>query len=431
MKSAFYIIRFVIAIVLFSLYGCQNLNDEDLNSYLPKRNEIEIRTVEQAITIAKLVNPNSMQSRSESNSAYDVTIISSYRGRTDGLDTLLYIVNYGDDDGFAIISAPNCVEPVLAFVENGRFDSEETSSNSSFIYALDCAQSYVETKAFEVSNNPTIKPIYRSDTIWDVFKSGPRVSVKWGQRWPENSYAPNKLAGCGPVAIAQFLSYFKTPTSIDLTFDDKDVDSILINWDELIEHVQSTNYIEPTAQQRASHILNCGASINSHTTIGRLLREIGQISNSQYLNKPTTSTTVSNVFGTLKSFLPNRPTYQAYNRNGLYDRLKQGGIALVYGRTSNDEGHFWVADGTLRYGYEVYEYTLNQETDEYELKNTTQVEANNYLHFNWGWAGNSNGFFLEGIFDNDERAFTDEEAPSFLPRSRYDFSPIIYYLHIR
>ena len=56
-------------------------------------------------------------------------------------DTLLYSVNYGEDDGFVIVSATATPQPVLAYVEKGSYDGEPTQ-NPGFEAFIDAAKSY-------------------------------------------------------------------------------------------------------------------------------------------------------------------------------------------------------------------------------------------------------------------------------------------------
>lgn len=61
-------------------------------------------------------------------------------------DTLIYIVNYADDAGYAIIAAPKKVEPVLAVVHEGSFneDLNDPSAHSpGFLMWLDNTMSII------------------------------------------------------------------------------------------------------------------------------------------------------------------------------------------------------------------------------------------------------------------------------------------------
>ena len=51
------------------------------------------------------------------------------RSGEDGLDTMLYLVNYADDQGFALLSADWRTKPVYAFSEEGELNLADTTVN--------------------------------------------------------------------------------------------------------------------------------------------------------------------------------------------------------------------------------------------------------------------------------------------------------------
>lgn len=54
-------------------------------------------------------------------------------------DTLIYVVNYEDNKGFALISAVDDSQPVLAVVPNGSYDPEIGTDNPGFNLFMDAA----------------------------------------------------------------------------------------------------------------------------------------------------------------------------------------------------------------------------------------------------------------------------------------------------
>lgn len=71
---------------------------------------------------------------------------------------------------------------------------------------------------------------------------------------------------------------------------------------------------------------------------------------------------------------------KSYDASAIVDALEIGKI--VYGRGSIEDrevGHAWVYDG----------YCKAQKSG------TTKI----LLHCNWGWNGQSNGYYISGIFD--------------------------------
>lgn len=101
--------------------------------------------------------------------------------------------------------------------------------------------------------------------------------MRWGQKQRMGQYCPNGVCGCSNTAAAQIMSYFQYPSSINLTFEERDVNSTALNWTAMCTHQYSN------------------ASYNrdeADTQIGRLARQLGKISNSSYHSYPDATKTV-------------------------------------------------------------------------------------------------------------------------------------------
>lgn len=74
-------------------------------------------------------------------------------------------------------------------------------------------------------------------------------------------------------------------------------------------------------------------------------------------------------------------------------------------QTSGDEDHSWVLDG-----YKIIVVTtlffVDNGGPELVLDRTETVTSN-YNHFNWGWYGENNGYFLENVYNTSSVQFPD------------------------
>lgn len=70
-----------------------------------------------AIEKANLLYPNDSRSDCRSVDFNDVQCVMSKPSRNGQSDTLMYILNFKDNNGFAIVAAPRCANEVLAVVE--------------------------------------------------------------------------------------------------------------------------------------------------------------------------------------------------------------------------------------------------------------------------------------------------------------------------
>lgn len=387
------------------------------------------RTVNDAIEIAsKYGKLKSSLTRGQELTVDPTTVksivASSTRSTT---DTLIYAVNYSDDNGYLLISANKSTEPILAIVESGSYIEDKEARPESFSYFLDQAVGYIESAAIRPSSNslhpgdPSLidGPVdflmeWYNDTIKSQSWSGARVKVNWGQFWPENIYCPNKVAGCGPVAIAQAVSYFKPNLSFDLTFDNRSSDRMVIDWNQILTHKRSTTLKYPKANDIDKHVVSCNQNYKIHDDLAAFLRQIGVWCYSNY-KYDSTSTEVADFFYVASNLLSDY-TKVSVTGNNCYDKIKSSGIVLMTG-VCDEGGHAWVIDGVGNIDYDIYRYyCYNPKTHEYKDLEII-YKSSKYVHCNWGWAGQDNGYFLIGVYDTYTGLNTIEHH-----ENRYNFT---------
>lgn len=346
-------------------------------------------------------------------------------------DTLIYAVNYTDNNGYLLISANKATEPILAIVEDGAYTEEEYIHSDSFSFFIKNAAAYVESASamsalnqasnFSSSQGGGMEDflmMWYDDTIKSQSWSGARVEVNWGQNWPENTYCPNKVAGCGPVAIAQVVSYFKPNLNFDLTFDNRHSDRLVIDWNQMLTHKKSTNIRYPESGEVELHVVNCNENYEIHNDLAAFVRQIGVWCYSDY-NENSTSTDLSDLYYVASKLLSD---YNKVNVTGsnCYDKIKSSGIVLMTGYCS-EGGHAWVIDGVGNINYDIHRYYYyNPKTHQYKDSEIIS-QCSKYVHCNWGWAGQDNGYFLLGVYDTDKGIGTIEHHGS-----RYNFTESVY-----
>lgn len=151
-----------ISMILFVLcavaYSCYNDENDLLINETIASSPSNLRTIEDAIDIAKKAKALAVpvQTRSTTNKVEidDVVCINSLQTRAGvSLDTLLYIVNFKNENGFAVISAnPNTKEDLLALIDNGHFD-EATNMSEGFKQFMDNAKQYVSSATLTRATN--------------------------------------------------------------------------------------------------------------------------------------------------------------------------------------------------------------------------------------------------------------------------------------
>ena len=154
---------FLILLTAVILAGCHK--DELLlcGNEVSTENEniIKKRTPEEALHIAaeaaKMLEDSTM-SRTLSRIPESVKVITSPTARSKVEDTLIYVVDYADDKGFALISAISVSDPLLAIIEDGHYEPSQNSiQESGFDMFMDYAKTYVLSCIYNESR-AEIKP---------------------------------------------------------------------------------------------------------------------------------------------------------------------------------------------------------------------------------------------------------------------------------
>lgn len=392
----------------------------------------DIRSVEEACDIAiAFLSADSDAPQSRSASDIDNVKVGYGTNSRNSTDTLFYSVNLSDNEGFVIVSAPKAAVPVLAYVEAGSYDPAETTDNPGFNLFIEKSKEYT-TNASITIDTIDIKPYKKPYTV--VREARPRLKVEWGQYYPEGTLCSNGLCGCVQTAMAQVFSYFEEPTSIELTYPGHDIDRVQLNWSEIKKHrVSCKNNIDSVR----THLEDCEATEQSHKALAYLCRELGHRNHAEYktLEKDgilRTSAYSIDANQLYKRLLPSR-TVTAYTSFGstyfntlISNMSSYGAVAHFRGKDSQNKGHAWICDGGKHYEYHTRAFLLNGQED---VRNTY------YFHFNWGWNGDSTGYFLGDVYDTT-KGLKENEIPAPVnpclpyPLSRNDYSTDVYFYMI-
>lgn len=370
-----------------------------------------IRSYEEAKGIAcsaikMLENNSSTRSkggrRVSENSTHVILASEVTRGENDDLlsDTLLYVFNYENNEGFAVVSANRNTEGLLAVTEAGSYDPSEQQEIGGFDMFMQLAEGYVRSTPQGLINPDGPKEhMIVNDTI--VSGISPRVDIMWGQNWPEGRYCPNHKAGCASTAAAMILSYFEYPTSMTFSFPERDIDSQNINWAELKNHQQSIS-----GDYLLDSCITCTTNMEDsvHHTIGRICRELGKRSNSDY--GASTSTRVDSIMYVLEALGYSIEIVDNVSSHFVVNDIGSG-LLYMEGKNENGKGHAWIADGYRRLNITSNEYERPQNFEGWILIYTTNW-THIYNHINWGFGGKNNGYFYDRVFNLAQCRWPDQ-----------------------
>lgn len=327
----------------------------------------------------------------------------------EALDTLLYIVNFGENEGFAIMSAKD-EGTVYALTDKGNISMDDftIATDTNHINYENPSVAVASLVASTLSDNLTPNPnpgtnpnlpIY-TYTSWTAEKTvGPLVRVKFHQDSPFNDECPIKggdhaPAGCGPIAVMQLMSALKYPSTID---------GITYSWDIINNNYLNNNYNDIE---------------NLKSVLAKWTHKIGKQSSVSYGANGSRTTLLLTRLCLLKydRFSKVNLKYDVSYDN-VTDMINSGLPIICQGCQSNaiTKGHIWLLDGML------YQYRYKKEIRNNVVVNQTK-ETRQFIHCNYGWRGRCDGYYNIDLFnvgegpilkDNIDPISTPVDAPDY------------------
>ena len=286
-------------------------------------------------------------------------------------DTLAYILNFGNDNGFAVIATDNRVYPLLAFSESGHFEYEGNENDPVYVNFISKISDYIS--GIGMNNNDIPIP---TDTLQlqPMDKKTLLKTKNWSQRHPYDKYViiehPGCPVGCVAVAAGQIMANCKDEFVYhDSIFEFK---ALIEAMDTINYNSTESNYTYDTAVDKIAFFLYL------------LCKDLDM----QY--SPLVSTAYSiDAFNLLKrlGFTVNEETYYSsyFDVEKITQLIDGNNLIYVDGRAigNSSDGHAWVVDGYC-YNWEYY----------YDKPATKKT----LFHCDWGW-NESNGYYLYDLIN--------------------------------
>lgn len=368
-----------------------------------------------------------------------VTVVCSPSSRAGENDTLMYALDLEDDNGFVLIAGPSTISPLLAVVESGSYSAPENKANGGYQYVMNETKEFLKKEIDRLPITPMPLPYWEVDSL--NYLVPPSVQLSWDQFWPANAYCPdNALSGCVPLASAMIMSVFELPKTISYGFAERDIESETLNWTEIKKHKKSPALYFNQSQAVLSHLSECEASMAIHKTIGRIVRQAGMLCYASYgvrvdeFGNKETSVSDKNLYNALDKYLVGVPTKDGSSTWTMYLDLHSYQAAMVTSADSQYGGHAWIADGVWRVGMKKYYYEPvgyievpkpGETVGEYKLVKT-EGEIFDLMHYNWGWGGNCNGWFIRTAKVIPTEAHEYDDDNKYL-QSSFEFSMDVTY----
>ncbi len=304
----------------------------------------------------------------------------------------LYVFNVAKDEGFVIVSNDDRTEPILGYSDNGHFDPENMPENMrAWLQGYADQIAWLNEHGDEESAVATMPSLTSTPVKQPI---APLITTLWNQDAPYNDLAPyygvsndsyvysiteevgyKKCAtGCVATAMAQVMNFNRWPEGNSsaipsYTWENANVElaglpATTFDWNNMIDYYKN-GYTEAEGTAVATLMRYCGQSVsmNYGPSSGAYTREVANALK-QYFDYSSTTT------------YKDRSLYSYANWiELLYNELAQG-RPMVYNGSSSGGGHAFVCDG---------------------------YQSEDYFHINWGWGGQSDGYFKLSVMNPSEQ----------------------------
>jgi hypothetical protein len=286
-----------------------------------------------------------------------------------------YAFNIKNQKGFILVAADDAAIPVLGYSFSGTFSSTEQSENfARTLEEYNLQMEYIQKNQIKATRD--IKALWAKYSKSVKSKAapltvGPLLTTIWAQGCYYNDATPvdssgqcnHVVTGCVATAMAQVLNYYKFPSSGSGSH------SYNSSYGTLTANFGNTNY----NWNAMSDTLSAQSSSTSVAAVSTLISHCGIAVEMQYSpgGSGAYSQDAANAFNHYFNYdnglqLLHRASYSDSVWMSML-RAELDSFHPLYYDGSGTGGHAFVCDG---------------------------YQNNDYFHFNWGWSGNHNGYFL-------------------------------------
>lgn len=284
-----------------------------------------------------------------------------------------YVFNVGQNSGYVIVAGDDRVRPVLGYSDHGAFYPDSLPANmANWLAGYQKEISWAEQKGLPASEQiATEWQTYLNGEQAPASRSGSGVllqTASWGQNEPYNEKTPlisgrHAVTGCVATAQAIIMRYHRYPAQASggvSSYDGYSVNYETYDWNSMLDDY-SGSYTQQQADAVAELMWHCGA--NAEMSYG---------TGSSGTSDKLAALSFRDVFGyrSVRYLKKNQYTWEDWKSMIRADL--DAGCPILYSGQSNSGGHSFVCDG----------YT-----------------AEDTYHFNWGWDGYMNGYFILSTLD--------------------------------
>ncbi len=288
----------------------------------------------------------------------------SFSMQTQKGEPAVYIFDRPASSGYLIVSADDTATPLLGYADSGSFDANNMPPQLEW-WLSEYASQIDYASANGIKN--TYAPIANKKEI------APLVKTKWNQGTPYNNLCPsvNNVkcpSGCVATAMAQVMKFWNYPEvgtgRVTATLPSGGTGEGFINlaqkpfdWNNMIDSYSGYDYTNEQGN-----------------AVATLMQAAGYAAKMNYAPGGSGALSINAAISLSKNFKYNpniqylqRLYFNASEWNEIVYNELAAGRPILYGGQSTSVGHEFVCDG---------------------------YDGNGYFHFNWGWGGMSDGYFI-------------------------------------
>ena len=298
--------------------------------------------------------------------------------------TSYYVFDNGADKGFTIVSGDDELPEIVGYSAHGNSENlMKTEGCAAFLKAYQkfvAAFTQGDAKARKILAE---QRALKADGRYQQPKIDPLLGdIAWNQETPYNKMCPKyegselSVTGCVATAMAQVMMYYKYPNELQATIPayTTATNKLKVNaiskgeeydWGNMLPTYTEEEYNTTQANAVAKLMFHCGAAVQMDygDSSGALLRPED----------------MSTYFGYDADLLQEvyRSVYTLAEWKKILDRELEAKRPIIYGGVaSHENGHQFVCDGS---------------------------DGEGLYHINWGWSGDSDGYFDITLLDPDVR----------------------------
>ena len=348
----------------------------------------------------QFVQANFDQTRSNG----ELTLV--YTGTSQKGTESCYVFNVGNS-GFVIISADDNFRPVIGFSDEGIFDVNNMAPGMAYYL-----NSIIEARSHY--NGNVVDPKVAAE--WESLANTGRlitrnagkgreylVKTRWNQSpapynsmCPDDPQSPNSgyhaYVGCVATAMSQLMKYWNYPAQGQGShqynhpkygMQSANFGATTYDWDNMLNAYGNNNYTPEEGEAVATLCYHCGVSVNMNYG--------GDIEEGSGASTENVPAAIINYFRYSNAASVLNKTNATTWMNTLKEAFDMGWPMYYAGVESGSPyGHAFICDG---------------------------YDENDYFHFNWGWGGSGDNWFLIDEIDYDSQ---NKTITNFVPQDVYN-----------